>query len=70
VQCPQRTRSEKCIFIRLVKFKEKPTKEMIEDNSKRIEQEVKEGITIFSAFGRSGDMTQSAPGEPRTKKYR
>jgi hypothetical protein len=57
-------------FIRLVKSKEKPIKEMIEDNSKRIEQEAKEGITIYSAFGSSGDMTQSDPGETRTKRYR
>jgi uncharacterized protein with GYD domain len=37
-------------FILLVKFKKKPTKEMIADNLKRMESETKEGIKFLNNF--------------------
>jgi len=57
-------------FIILVKFKKKPTKEMIEDNLKMIESEAKWGIKYLLSFWTLGRYDADYLGEARTKKYR
>jgi hypothetical protein len=62
---PSTSKGREMYFFILVKFKKKPTKEMIEDNLKRTESEAKEGITTYSAFGRSEDMKQITLVKPK-----
>jgi len=53
----------------LVNFKKKPTKEMIEDNLKRIESEAKEGLKYLLRFWTLGRYDAVYLGEARMKKY-
>jgi len=46
------------IFISLVKFRQKPTKEIIAENLKNIEKESKEGIKFLECTGRLEDTMQ------------